>query len=81
MNLPPAQQKAVDEARALLKLNVESYILTFRCSDESGSYSVETFWEGTMPEAVGLAEIAVLRMQEIAILKTDFTPFDDREEA
>lgn len=81
MNLSPAQQKAVDEARALLKLHVDSYVLSFRASDESGSYSVETFWEGAMPEAVGLAEITVLRMEEIARLKTDFAPFDDKEEA
>ena len=81
IELPKPQKEALDEAVKALRLHCDAFVLCLRASNEVGDYGVETFWEGNMPEAVGLAEIARLRMENIAQMQTDFTAFDDKEEA
>lgn len=80
MNLSPAQQKALDEARALLFENFESYCVTLRATDENGDFDIKTFWEGSMPEAIGLARLGAIRMEEVAMRRTDFGPVDEEDE-
>lgn len=80
MSVTDEQDKALEAAKDILKEHFDSFVLCVRQSDEFGKYAVSTDWWCPIPEALGLARIGVLRLEEIVRLQTSFDSIGEDEE-
>jgi hypothetical protein len=65
--MTPAEKSAIEEARGILHLHLDSFILTTRTADEDGTDRVNSDWCGSLPDVIGMNRITALRLDKIAI--------------
>jgi hypothetical protein len=63
------QEQAIAEVRRLLKLHFDSWILSYRITDEGLRTKVNQDWHGDIVDVTGLAAVANHRMLQISELK------------
>lgn len=61
------QEQALNEAKELLKLHFDSFVITTRYCDENINDSVGSDWHGAISDIVGLNRVTQLRVEAIAI--------------
>lgn len=67
--MTPAQENAITEVRKILKENFDSFIVTYRITDEGLRSKVNHDWHGDIVDIVGLAAITHSRMLQYTSLK------------
>jgi hypothetical protein len=63
------QQQAVGQVCRLMKENFDSFILTYRITDENLGSKIHHEWHGHLSDVVGLAAITQHRLGEITSLR------------
>ena len=65
--MTPSEQGAIDEAKDVLKLHFDSFIITVRASTEDGGDRVISQWYGALSDVVGMNHITQLRVDRLAL--------------
>lgn len=63
-----AQEQAITEVKKILKEHFDSWILTYRITDENLRSKVNHDWHGDIVDIVGLTTITANRLQEYTSL-------------
>lgn len=61
-----AEEFALDEAKAILRLHFDAFVISTRTADEDGTDRINTDWHGALSDVMGIQRISSLRMDEIA---------------
>lgn len=67
--MTPTQEAAIIEVKKILKEHFDSWILTYRITDENLRSKVNHDWHGDIVDIVGLTTITHNRMQEYTSLR------------
>ena len=62
-----AEQAALDEAKAILSLHFDAFVLTTRAADEDDTCRINSDWHGHLADVMGLNRVTGLRLDRIAI--------------
>lgn len=62
-----AEESALNEVRAILRLYFDAFVITTRTHDEDGTDRINSDWHGALSDAIGLNRVTTLRMDRIAI--------------
>lgn len=62
-----AEESALSEAKAILKLHFDAFTITTRASDETGTDRINSDWHGALSDVIGMHRITMLRMDRIAL--------------
>lgn len=65
------QNQAIEEVRRIMKANFDSFILTYRITDEHLKTRVNHDWHGDVVDIVGLAAMTNHRMMSYTDLRDD----------
>ena len=64
--MTPAEESALGEAKAILRLHFDAFVLSTRTADEDGTDRINTDWHGALSDVMGIQRISSLRMDEVA---------------
>ena len=64
--MTPAEESALDQAKAILRLHFDAFVLSTRTADEDGTDRINTDWHGALSDVMGIQRISSLRMDEVA---------------
>lgn len=64
-----AQENAIAEVKKILKEHFDSFIITYRITDENLRSKVNHDWHGDIVDVVGLSSIAQSRLLQYISLK------------
>jgi hypothetical protein len=67
--MTPKQEQAIIEVRKILKEHFDSFIITYRITDENLRSKVNHDWHGDIVDVTGLASITQARMLQYTSLK------------
>lgn len=67
--MTPLQEKAVDNARALLTEHFDSWVMTYKVKNENLKCKIEHDFHGDITDIVGLVAITQSRLLEITSMK------------
>ena len=70
--MTPSEETAINAAKKLLALHFDAFLITTRRRDEDGKDQISTDWHGALSDIVGLHRISGLRLDSVALDKTDF---------
>jgi hypothetical protein len=65
--MTPAEEAALDEAKRVLGLHFDSFVITTRASDELGNDRVNSDWHGALSDVIGMHRITGLRLDDLAL--------------
>lgn len=65
--MTPAEESALTEVKAILRLHFNAFVLTTRTGDDDGTDRINTDWHGALSDVMGMNRISSLRMDHIAI--------------
>jgi hypothetical protein len=71
--MTPTEESALEEAKAILKLHFDSFLVTTRVSDEGTRDRVNSDWHGSLSDVIGLHHITGLRLNAIALDRSDLS--------
>lgn len=63
------EEQALSEAKAILRLHFDSFVITTRISDFDGSDRVNSDWHGSISDIIGLNRVTALRLDAVALDK------------
>lgn len=61
-----AEETALQEAKAVLRLHFDAFTITTRTADEDGTDRVNSDWHGSLSDVIGIHRITGLRLDDIA---------------
>lgn len=64
--MTPAEEEALAEAKRILGLHFDAYVVTTRVADEDGSDRINSDWHGSLSDVVGMHRITGLRLDDLA---------------
>lgn len=67
--MTPAQEQTINEVRRLLKSQFDSWIVTYRITDENLRTKVNHDWHGDIVDIVGLSTMTYHRMTTLTDMK------------
>lgn len=67
--MTPQQERAIEEVRKLLSANFDSWILTYRITNENLRSKINHDWRGDIADVVGLSAITQSRLIEYTSLR------------
>lgn len=62
-----AELAALAEAKAILRLHFDAFIVTTRTSDENGYDQVNTDWHGSLSDIIGIHRMTAVRLDKLAL--------------
>lgn len=62
-----SEEAALQEAKSILRLHFDAFVITTRTHDEEGTDRINSDWHGALSDAIGLNRITTIRMDAIAI--------------
>lgn len=65
--MTPHEEIALNEAKQILKLHFDAFILTTRTADENGTDRINSDWHGALSDVIGIHHITGLRLDAIAV--------------
>jgi hypothetical protein len=65
--MTPAEESALEEAKAILKLHFDSFLITTRVSGDGACDRVNSDWHGALSDVMGMHRITGLRLDAIAL--------------
>lgn len=69
--MTPVEERALDEAKRILKLHFDAFTITTRTGDEDGTDRINSDWHGALSDVIGIHRITALRLDAIAIDRSD----------
>lgn len=68
--MTPEQEKAIAEVRKLMKEYFDSWLLTYRITDENLNSKINHDWHGDIVDVVGLSSITQSRLLQYTALRS-----------
>lgn len=69
--MKPSEESALDEAKAILRLHFDAFVITTRTSDDGGSDRINSDWHGALSDVIGIQRITSLRLDRVAMKRVD----------
>jgi len=61
-----SHEQAIQDARAILNREFDSFLITTRAVPENGRSEINNDWHGEISSVVGMAHLAVRRVEKVA---------------
>jgi hypothetical protein len=68
--MTPVQEKAIAEVRKILKENFDSWLISYRITNENLQTKINHDWHGDIVDVVGLSSITQSRLLDYVALRS-----------
>lgn len=68
--MSPSEELALNDAKAILRLHFDAFVVTTRTSDEDGTDRINSDWHGPLSDIIGIHRITSLRLDNIAVQRS-----------
>lgn len=68
--MTPAEEDALNEVKAILRLHFDAFTITTRTHDEDNTDRVNSDWHGALSDVIGIHRMTSLRLDQIVIKRS-----------